>query len=42
MVIYTMFITEMEMEKTNAFAILDTQREMQKDCLILKNVLEKK
>ena len=42
MVIYTMFIIETEMEKNNAFAILDIQREMQKDCLILKNVLEKK
>ena len=42
MVIYTMFITETEIEKNNVFAILDIQREMRKDCLILKNVLVRK
>ena len=36
MAIYMMIITEVEMEKNNAFSILDIQRKTQKDCLILK------
>lgn len=42
MVIYTMFITEMEMEKDSVYAILDIPKEMQRDYLILKNVSVRK
>ena len=42
MVIYMMFIIQMKTEKRNVYVILDTKKEMQKDCLILKNVLVRK
>lgn len=37
-----MFTIQMETEKGNAYAILDTPKEMPKDCLTLRNVLGRK